>query len=77
VLWVADTTTLPEVAPPVEKFEAEHVVAFVDDHDTVEDPPNATVFGESVRLAVGGGVTVMYTESTAVRAGVLPPPEHS
>jgi hypothetical protein len=39
VLCVADTVTLPEVAPLVEKFEPVQVVAFVDDHEAVEDPP--------------------------------------
>jgi hypothetical protein len=56
-------------SPPLQPPEAAHVVALLDVHVSVDVPPEATVVGLAVRVAVGVGKTA--TETVAVR---LEPP---
>src|SRR3989338_1863285 len=49
-----ETLTLPDVAPPVEKFVPVQDVAFVEDHARVEESPSVMDAGLAEREAVGG-----------------------
>lgn len=60
------TTTEPDVAFPVAKPVPVQEVAFVEDHVSVEDPPDVTEVGEAVRDAVAAGTTVTVAEEFAV-----------
>ena len=55
VVWVGETFTEPEVAPPVEKFTPEQVVALVEDQERVELCPLVIETGFAVKDAVGSG----------------------
>ena len=57
--WEPLVVLAPDQAP-----EAEHEVALLDDHVSVEDAPLAIVLGLALRVtwAVGAGVTVTVTD---------------
>ena len=61
-MFVAGVTdTLPVVFPPVENPVPVHVVAFVDDHVRVEEPPRVTDVGDAENVATAAGTPVTGT----------------